>query len=106
MGAIGFPDNLQIVAPDSVQSGQPFTLTVQTYAPDGCWRQDRTDVTVRGLAATVTPYDVRTAEGGTDCPQLPQTFAHTATLTITQPGVAQLSIRGRDGTAVRSIVVE
>jgi hypothetical protein len=102
-GFIGYPDDLAIVMPDAVATGQQFTVTVRTRGADGCWQKDRTQVTRSGLEATITPFDVR--RGGT-CTMAPVEILHTATLMFAQAGVATVTILGRDGTAQRSVVVQ
>lgn len=105
VGTIGYPDNLQITLPDTVQAGQSFTVTVRTLGSDGCWERDRTDVDVSGLTATIVPYDTRQVGRGATCTLGIVEIMHDATLTFGQPGVGRIDIRGRDGTAERSVVV-
>lgn len=104
-GAIGYPDHVQITVPDTVRSGHTFTLSVRTTGPNGCWRQDGTEVSTNVLVAIVTPYDIR-ADRGRMCPQMPREFSHTAELIFAQPGIGLVTVRGRDGTETRSVVVE
>ena len=106
MGAIGFPSRLAITVPDTVPARRDFVLTVRTFGADGCWSGDGTDVAVHDLSATVTPWDVNENRRGTGCTQMVVEITHTATLRFEQPGVAAVEVRGRDGTATRSIVVE
>jgi hypothetical protein len=102
-GFIGYPDDLAIVMPDTVAMAQEFSVTVRTRGADGCWRKDHTAVTRSGLAATITPFDVRR---GTVCTAATVEIFHTATLMFSQAGVATVVIQGRDGTAQRSVVVQ
>lgn len=103
VGQIGYPDHVVIENPKTVQAGQSFHITVQTYGPDGCWSDDGTTVSISGLSATVTPFD---RKSGGLCTHAPVEITHVASLTFSQPGVAQITIKGRDGTAERSVYVE
>ena len=105
IGEIGYPNNVEITIPDSVQSGQAFIVSVRTFGSDGCWRDDGTDVEVRGLIATVTPYDIHRVEAGTACTQAIIEIKHSAQLTFVGSGAAQVSVRGRDGTVTREVTV-
>jgi hypothetical protein len=102
-GFIGYPDDLAIEIPDTVATAQEFTVTIRTRGADGCWRKDHTAVARSGLAATITPFDVRR---GTTCTLATVEIFHSATLMFSQAGVATVVIQGRDGTAQRSVVVQ
>lgn len=106
VGTIGYPENVLIAMPDTVDAGQAFTVTVRTLGPDGCWERDRTEVDVSGLRVTIVPYDIRRVGGGAVCTAAIVEIMHDATLTFGQPGVGRIDVMGRDGTAERSIVVE
>ncbi|HYW08566.1 MAG TPA: hypothetical protein VE913_16520 [Longimicrobium sp.] len=82
-----------IEAPTTVRAGEDFTVTIRTGWPNGCAREDGTEVEVRGASATITPYDRMTE--GSICTMEVQAFVHTATLRFAQPGTARLLIRGR-----------
>lgn len=93
-----------VEAPDTVEVEQRFGVIVTTWGPNGCWRKERTDVTVRGLTATIAPYDVDT---GGMCTHAPVEITHTAELSFAQTGVGVIRVRGRDGTGRElSVVVE
>ena len=87
-----------VEAPDTVQVGQPFAVTVTTTGPDGCWRKERTEASVRGLTATISPFDVDTQGYGVACTQAVVEIIHTAELTFAEAGAGVISVRGRDGT--------
>lgn len=106
MGLIGFPDDLEIDVPATVRAGEDFTVTVRTLGADGCWRRDRTEVSVSGLVATVTPWDVDRRHRETACTLATVEITHTATVRFEQTGEGRVDIRGRDGTAERGVVVE
>lgn len=105
-GTIGYPDDVILTIPETVYLGQEFTLTLRTIGADGCWRNDRTDVTLSSLAAAITPYDVRRTERGVDCTMAVVDLLHTANLTFDQAGLARVTVRGRDGMVTESVVVE
>lgn len=93
-----------VEAPDTIHADQPFTVTVTTTGPDGCWRKERTEAAVDGLTATITPYDVDT--GGL-CTQSPVDITHAVELTFREVGVGLIRVIGRDGTGEElSVVVE
>ncbi len=84
----------EIEIPETVQAGEDFTVTIRTGWHNGCARMDTVEVTEEGPAAvTLTPYDIIT--NGGHCTQQTQTFVHTATLRFSEPGTAQVTIRGR-----------
>ncbi|MFP4624597.1 MAG: hypothetical protein ACLFRX_10495 [Gemmatimonadota bacterium] len=84
-----------IQAPDTVQVGEAFLVTVTTSGPTACWSAERTEVSVTGLGATIVPYD-RHVEGY--CPTEVVEIAHTAELVFDQTGIGVLEVVGRDGT--------
>lgn len=106
VGAIGYPDNLDITVPDTVQAGEAFTVTVRTLAPNGCWRKDRTEVRVSGLIAQVTPYDIYRVERDENCTAEPVSITHTATVTFGSAGDGRVDILGREGTASLPVLIE
>lgn len=106
LGAIGYPDNMEIAVPDTVAVNEEFDVSVRTFGADGCWQNDGTEVHVAGLDATVSPYDRIRRSSDTNCTMAPVEIEHTATVTFRQAGAAQVMISGRDGTAERSVVVE
>lgn len=92
----GPPADIQV--PDTVDAGEPFTMTVTTYdhaLPDACIVEgDRTDVTSEGMQAVVTPYD-RSVPVGDGCPLELWHNAHTTELRFDSPGRATVLIRGK-----------
>ena len=85
-------DDPRVVAPDTVDRGESFTVSVTTYG-GGCVRKGRTAVSAEGLLATVTPYDV-TAQQGV-CATILLSFEHEAILQFDRAGVARVIVRGR-----------
>ncbi|HEX2219708.1 MAG TPA: hypothetical protein VHG35_12970 [Gemmatimonadales bacterium] len=82
-----------LAAPDTVQAGVDFTVTVTTLG-GGCERKGETETEVSGAVATVTPYDY-TDVSAQVCPDVLRTFPHTTTLRFAAPGEALLRVRGR-----------
>jgi hypothetical protein len=111
----GAPINLSA---DTVQAGTPLSVSIRTVG-NGCYSKGPTDAGVRGLKATVTPYDfVRVADV---CTEVLKSFDHEAQVTFGQPGEATVRVRVRikrasatvpdsivtvDTTLTRSVVVE
>lgn len=93
-----------VEVPDTVQSGQVFVVTVQTAGPNGCWKKARTNLSVSGLTATITPYDLKSSGY---CTQATVEMTHTAEVVFGQPGTGLVKVRGRNdsGTEV-SVIVE
>jgi len=87
-----FGDPVVITAPDTVFVGQSFSVLVRTYG-DGCVSQGGTEVQSVGLSIDVKPYDVHS--GARICTDILNMFDHTATLTVTRPGTAQIRFHGR-----------
>lgn len=103
-GIIGYPDDIVAEVPSQSVAGEPFQVTVSTVV-SGCWKRERTDVEVAGLRVTVTPYDSRIRSGGIVCTTEVARFRHTATIVVTEIGDATVELRGRDGSAFRSVVI-
>lgn len=101
----------QIVAPDTVNVGETFEVSIRTYGLSSCWEMDGTEVHADGLAATVIPFDVHLAQRVIGCRAVVREFEHVATLGFDRPGSAVLTVHGRnDGasgpaTYTREIVV-
>lgn len=89
------PPMPRVSAPDTVQSGVPFTVVVRTIGNDNCWMPASTEVTQEALLATVTPYDrnARTEEFG--CLDSEITIEHPAQVAFSRPGEAVLRVHGR-----------
>jgi hypothetical protein len=83
----------EIELPATVQAGEDFSVSIITVWRNGCARMDRTDVEMDGASVTITPRDI--ISDGRTCTQAPQQFIHTATLSLPEPGTAQVVIRGR-----------
>jgi len=93
LGVIVFYDDpVVITVPDTVFVGQPFSVSVRTYG-NGCLSQGNTKVRTEGLSVDVTPYDIH---NGTElCIDILNKFDHTASVTLTEPGTAEIRFHGK-----------
>ena len=84
-----------LVAPDTVQSGVPFTAIVSTFGPSTCWWEAGAEMSLEPAAATITPYDrtLETEDG--DCPDSYRFLRREVELRFEHPGVAVLRVTGR-----------
>lgn len=110
LGVIAFYDEpVTVQAPDTVEAGAAFEVTVRTYG-DGCVTRGETIVEQDGLIVIVRPYDVHS--GASVCTQELRMFDHRASVSVDEPGTAEIRVRGRklpaDSAVVvtRSVVVE
>lgn len=102
----------EIAVPDTVQAGRDFTVSVDTFGPNLCWRKGSTEVELHSLHAIVTPFDIDMSEGNA-CLDAGIGFTHTATVRFKRAGAATVVILGRDFTRggeliafERTVVVE
>lgn len=99
-----------ITAPEEVQAGVPFEVTITTIGPAICWRADGAETQVEGDLAEVVPYDFNPQSEfacGAAIIELPRTI----TITFAGPGDAIIRVNGRkvvggDTSASTSTVVE
>lgn len=103
LGVIAFHgDPVVVGVPETAEAGAPFDVTIRTYG-GGCISKGDTEVTVRGLVVDVVPYDVHS--GHNVCTSELRQFEHRATVTLTNPGIAQVRFRGQSVPADTSLVV-
>lgn len=86
-------DQPEVVVPDSVEAGEPFTVSVVTTWPDGCASLDETEVRATGAEVHVFPWDLLSE--GDECIAEPQRFEHTVRLSRATPAVLALTVHGR-----------
>lgn len=91
-GGTGLPV-IEIDAP--VQAGQPSTLTVITYGSSSCTEPDGAEVTIRGMEATITPYDRYPHGKDVACTADKMTFPRPVVVTFPEAGDATLRVRVR-----------
>lgn len=93
VGHIDFSDigDLAPRIPETATASVPLRVTVWTRG-SGCYEPGETEVAVDGRTAVVTPYDyVDTSAGG--CTDDLRFFEHSATVTFTNPGPAEIVLR-------------
>ena len=88
---------VDITAPDTVTVGEPFAVVVTTYGLSGCWEPRGESVSVDGIDASVTPFDVDTrGQPGRDvCTAAITPLNHTFNLQFDQAGEGMLRVDGR-----------
>ena len=95
--ASSIPDEyLALSAPDTVEAGVLFEVTVTTLGPNGCWRADREDVETEGdppTAVTITPYDKHS--GADACTMQIVGLERTVDLQFDVPGTTTIWVTGR-----------
>lgn len=102
-GVIAFYDNPIVVqAPDAVEAGAAFEVTVRTYG-GGCVTQGPTEVEHDARAVVVRPYDVHS--GASVCTDELRMFDHRATVSVEEPGVAEIRVHGTELPADSAVVV-
>lgn len=109
LGVIAFHgDPVVIEVPDTVPAGTPFDVSVRTYG-DGCVTKGDTEVRQEGRTVNVRPYDVHS--GAEICTLQLKMFDHRATVTLDDPGPAEIRFHGRELpadsvlTVARSLIV-
>jgi len=106
VGTLASPAALALRAPDTVIATVPFDATVTTTG-DACVRAAGGEVTVRGLVATVTPYDM--VYVGSSCAAWAMVVpapTRTVNVRFDVAGTATIRAVGAQGsTAERTVVV-
>ncbi len=82
-----------IEAPDTVEVGQTFQVTVNTVGPNGCWSADGLDLVQSGRVIELTAWDRHS--GGDFCTQALVYLPHVASLTLDETGEWTLRVTGR-----------
>jgi hypothetical protein len=80
-----------ITGPTTGSVGERLLLTVSTFG-NACIAEAGADVVVRGLEATVTPYD---QEYQGVCAEILKANPRTVAVVFDQPGEARVRVRGR-----------
>lgn len=93
-GTIAFYEEpVTVTVPQTATVGEPFSVTVVTYG-GGCTEKGETDVRLEPLRAEIRPYDYNVAPGQA-CDTALRTFEHTATLSFTEAGEADIVFYGQ-----------
>ena len=82
-----------ILAPDTVQAGNPFDVVVSTIGLDGCWRAGGETKDVRDGVVELAPFDVHS--GASICTDIVQYLQHHVVLELPAPGVWAIRVQGR-----------
>jgi hypothetical protein len=98
-------DPVKVEVPATVTRGVAFEVAITTYG-GGCVRQGDTDAEVRGLTATVEPYQLVVADKDVVCTQELRTFRNVAQLRFDQAGTGRIRFYGVSRTAGGTITVE
>jgi hypothetical protein len=105
---VGVTNQQVIDAPAEASSGQSFTVTVSTFG-NSCVTASGADVTIDGLVASITPYDV--VVSGVTCLDYLKAYPRAVQLSFAQVGAATIRVKGRSDyqsglvTVERSLVV-
>ena len=105
MGTIDAGQTLSQVidAPAEASSGQFFTVTISTFG-NSCVTAAGADVTIDGLVATITPYDVVAAGGY--CLDYLKANPRAVQLSFAQAGAATVRVKGRSDYQSGLVTVE
>jgi hypothetical protein len=101
VGVLASPASAALQVPDTVFAGSPFSVRVVTQG-DGCLRAAGGEARVKGLTATVTPYDML-YNGACDLILL--TAAREVLVRFDAPGTASVRVVGAHGTAAERTVI-
>lgn len=82
-----------LVAPDTVQAGVRFGVTVTTLGYSGCWKAAGAATAQNGAVVTITPYD-RVLQGAA-CTAALEQLSRTVELRLDEPGVVVVRVEGR-----------
>ncbi|CAN5823203.1 hypothetical protein BH23GEM6_BH23GEM6_26690 [soil metagenome] len=92
-----------LVAPDTVEAGQPFAVTFETSG-NSCIEKGQPRVRSRHLRAVITAYDVEVETPPmTVCQDYERVFRHTVEVSLPEPGLSVLEVHGY-GARMRPIV--
>ncbi|HEY0670959.1 MAG TPA: hypothetical protein VGD27_01770 [Longimicrobiales bacterium] len=80
-------------APDTVAAGVPFEVRTTTIGMSGCWRSGDQSSRMLDGVIEITPRDVHS--GANVCTEVLLFLDHASMVTIAQPGVWLLRVRGR-----------
>lgn len=81
-----------IEAPDEVNAGEPFVVTVTTIGLSGCARAEKQEVSISGRTVELKPYDVYVGE---ICTAILLYLTHDSTITLDSPGEWTIRVSGR-----------
>lgn len=82
-----------LVAPDTVEAGEPFEVMTHTVGTSGCWRSDGQSVAAAGRTVVLEPYDSHS--GSEVCTEALVFLAHSSTVVLSEVGEWTLRVDGR-----------
>ncbi len=103
----GAGDVMEVIgAPNQVEVGQPFDVTVTTFG-SSCIRAERGDVEIIGLIALITPYDIHS---NSTCMEYLRPYSRIVKVRFDAVGIGVLRVKGRNGngelvTRERNVIV-
>jgi hypothetical protein len=92
-----------IEAPAEASPGQAFTVTVSTFG-NSCVTAAGADVTIDGLVATITPYDVVTTD--VVCLDYLKAYPRAVRLSFAEAGAATIRVKGLSDSQPGLVTVE
>lgn len=99
-----------LVMPDSVDVGQEFSITVDTYGPEGCWQTAGTDVNQKDLVISIVAYDRKEQGPGVMCTTQPVRLPRTLSVVFNARGTGLGKLTGRrfyeSGESPDTIIIE
>lgn len=87
-------DPPQVEVPQSVRTGERFTVRVTTYG-GGCVSKGSTQVNVTGRQVDVSPFDFYRIDENAACTRELRMHVHEASVWIEEPGTATVTVHGR-----------
>lgn len=84
-----------LVVPDTADVGQEFSVTVDTYGPDGCWQAAGTDVNQKDLIISIVAYDKMEQGPGVVCTMAPVRLPRTLSVAFHSRGAGLVKLTGR-----------
>lgn len=99
-----------LVVPDTVDVGREFSITVDTYGPDGCWQAAGTDVNQKDLVISIVAYDRKEQGPDVMCPMEPVRLPRMLNAAFNASGTGVVKLTGRriyeSGEAPDTITIE
>ena len=90
---VQYGEALQVIVPEAVDRGEAFEVDVTVYG-GGCVGEGDLEVEVKGLQASIRPYDYDVSVPGFGCTLELIIYTRTASLRFDTPGRAQVHVLG------------
>ena len=96
LGTFWDEESETVTLPSEATRGEPFEVQVRTVG-DGCTEPGETEVEVRGLEVSITPFDYQTIPASNSaCPAYAKELVHTTSLILEQSGTATITFYGQN----------